>query len=121
MHRGGVEAQSTLGKGSEFIVKLPMMISPDVPIVQCTETVARSGRSLKVLVVDDNVDAAKGVAMLLRAYGHEDPATLALKHGVRVGPGEHYQPGLDGHVRLNIATEARRLEQIVERLAAAVT
>lgn len=57
----------------------------------------------------------------LRAYGHDDPATLALGHGVRVGPGEHYQPGLVGHVRLNIATDARRLEQIVERLAAAVT
>ena len=56
----------------------------------------------------------------LRAYGHDDPATLALRHGVRVGPGEHYQPGLAGHVRLNIATDARRLEQIVERLAAAV-
>jgi cystathionine beta-lyase len=40
---------------------------------------------------------------------------------VRVGPGEHYQPGLAGHVRLNIATDGRRLEQIVERLAAAVT
>jgi len=57
----------------------------------------------------------------LRTYGHDDPATLALGHGVRVGPGEHYQPGLAGHVRLNIATDGRRLEQIVERFAAAVT
>ena len=44
-----------------------------------------------------------------------------MRHGVRVGPGDHYHPGLPGHVRLNIATDARRLEQIVERLAAAVS
>ena len=56
----------------------------------------------------------------LRAYGHDDPAARGLEHGVRVGPGQHYQPGLGGHVRLNIATDAARLEQTVERLAAAL-
>jgi cystathionine beta-lyase len=56
----------------------------------------------------------------LRAYGHDDPATLGLAHGVRVAPGEHYQPGLPGHVRLNIATDADRLERTVTRLAAAL-
>ena len=71
MHHGQVEAKSSPGQGSEFIVTLPMMLSPDVPVIQPTETVERPVHSLKVLVVDDNVDAATSVAMLLRAFGHD--------------------------------------------------
>ncbi len=56
----------------------------------------------------------------LRAYGHDDPATAALAHGVRLAPGGDYHPGLPGHVRLNIATSPERLEQAVERLAKAL-
>ena len=57
----------------------------------------------------------------LRAYGHDDPAAVALPHGVRLAPGHDYQPGLVGHVRLNIATSPDRLERVVERLARALT
>ena len=71
MHHGRVEAKSSPGQGSEFIVTLPLMLSADAPTVQSTETEKTPGPSLKVLVVDDNVDAAKGLAMLLRAFGHD--------------------------------------------------
>ncbi|MGI9156348.1 MAG: MalY/PatB family protein [Marmoricola sp.] len=55
-----------------------------------------------------------------RSYGHDDPAAVALERGrVRVAPGHEYQPGLAGHVRLNIATSPERLTEIVRRLAAA--
>ena len=57
----------------------------------------------------------------LRAYGVADPAAAALRHGVRPAPGSDYQPGLDGHVRINLATSPGRLESIVHRLAAGVT
>jgi cystathionine beta-lyase len=58
----------------------------------------------------------------LRAYGHDDPAALALTEGrVKVAAGHDYHPGLAGHVRLNIATSAARLSEIVRRLASAVT
>lgn len=58
----------------------------------------------------------------LRAYGHDDPAGVALERGrVRLAPGHDYQPGLGGHVRLNFATSAARLEQIVRRLATSLT
>jgi cystathionine beta-lyase len=54
----------------------------------------------------------------LRAYGHDDPAAVALERGrVHVSPGHLYQPDLTGHVRLNIATSPERLEEIVRRLA----
>lgn len=58
----------------------------------------------------------------LRAYGHDDPAAVALERGrVRLAPGHDYQPGLGGHVRLNVATSAERLTEVVVRLAAALT
>ncbi|MCD4533222.1 aminotransferase class I/II-fold pyridoxal phosphate-dependent enzyme [Nocardioides sp. cx-169] len=57
----------------------------------------------------------------LRAYGHDDPAAVALERGrVRLAPGHDYQPGLGGHVRLNIATSPERLTLIVQRLAEAL-
>lgn len=56
----------------------------------------------------------------LRAYDVVDPAAAGLAHGVMVAPGHDYHPGLEGHVRLNIATSAARLEQVVIRLAAAL-
>jgi cystathionine beta-lyase len=56
----------------------------------------------------------------VRAYGHDDPAAVALERGrVKVGPGHDYAPGLPGHVRLNLATSPERLSEIVRRLASA--
>ena len=56
------------------------------------------------------------------AYGHGDPAAVALERGrVMVSPGHSYAPGSTGHVRLNIATSPERLTEIVERLAQAWT
>jgi cysteine-S-conjugate beta-lyase len=56
----------------------------------------------------------------LRAYGHDDPAEVLLRGGVRVSPGDAYWPGLGGHVRLNIATSPQRLTEIVCRMATAL-
>jgi cystathionine beta-lyase len=39
---------------------------------------------------------------------------------VRLAAGHDYHPGLDGHVRLNIATSPARLTEIVRRTAAAL-
>ncbi|MCM0620236.1 MalY/PatB family protein [Nocardioides bruguierae] len=56
----------------------------------------------------------------LRAYGVERPAEAARAHHVRVAEGSDYHPGLAGHVRVNLATDARRLGLVVEGLAAGV-
>ena len=54
----------------------------------------------------------------LRTYGHDDPAAVALEKGrVQLEPGDRYQAGLRGHVRLNLATSPDRLTEIVRRLA----
>jgi cystathionine beta-lyase len=57
----------------------------------------------------------------LRAYGHDDPAAVALERGrVYVSTGTAFHPGMPGHVRLNIATSPERLTEAVRRLAAAL-
>ncbi|UUZ61220.1 MalY/PatB family protein [Nocardioides sp. B-3] len=57
----------------------------------------------------------------LRAYGFRDPAQVCLERGrVRLAPGHDYHPGSTGHVRLNIATSAERLTEIVHRMARAL-
>ena len=56
----------------------------------------------------------------LRAYDVADPAAVGLEHGVMAAAGHDYHPGLDGHLRLNIATSADRLAEIVRRLGAAL-
>ena len=72
MHRGRVEAISVLGQGSEFVVRLPVVLS-EAPKASPTPTKAAppTGPSLRVLVVDDNVDAVQSLGDLLKAYGHD--------------------------------------------------
>lgn len=56
----------------------------------------------------------------LRAYGHDDPAAVCRAGGVQPAAGHDYQPGLSGHVRLNIATSPDRLTEIVTRMGSAL-
>jgi CheY-like chemotaxis protein len=73
LHGGTVEARSAgLGKGSEFIVQMPILDSP-MPAPQ--EPVGGekhlSGPKRRILVVDDNRDAADSMVVMLRIMGHE--------------------------------------------------
>jgi len=73
MQDGRLLAQSGgLGKGSEFTVKLPVVAGAPCPETKTAlEPGRRTGRSLRVLVVEDNVDSADSLSMLLRLYGHD--------------------------------------------------
>lgn len=75
MHNGTVQVHSSgLGKGSEFEIRLPLAIRPYAKQIehQNGETTQYKGPdSHRILVVDDNQDAALSLAMLLRLQQHE--------------------------------------------------
>lgn len=105
MHGGRVEVSSELGKGSEFVVRLPVMVTPEMqPPLTFKDSAELTGRSLRVLVVDDNVDAAQSLALLLEESGHDVQTTYdgptALEVALAFRPNvvllDIGLPGLDG-------------------------
>jgi len=75
MHGGSVEARNAdTGSGAEFIVRLPAnaaiptLLSGD-QARDSSQSGASGEKALKVLVVDDNVDAADSIALLLTIDG----------------------------------------------------
>jgi len=72
LHGGRVEARSPgVGQGSEFIVRLRALPTA-APAPRAAPAASHDGaRPLGVLVVEDNEDAAEGLAMILRLWGHD--------------------------------------------------
>jgi PAS domain S-box-containing protein len=72
MHGGRVEACSPgLGQGSEFVVHLPIHQPAEVEDPAAGSATLPQPRSLRVLVVEDNMDAAESLTTLLRLWNHE--------------------------------------------------
>jgi PAS domain S-box-containing protein len=75
MHGGTIEARSAgLGKGCEFVVRLPLLAHQHRPANIDEDSGRQEGPSApghKLLVVDDNKDAALSLAALLRLQGHD--------------------------------------------------
>jgi signal transduction histidine kinase len=72
MHGGSVEARSEgPGKGSEFIVRLPLARTPQESRAKVQGGLHPSGKGFRILVVDDNVDTARGMERLLKLLGND--------------------------------------------------
>ena len=112
MHRGTVTAYSTLGDGSEFVVRLPVMATPPPSSASSIEMVKPVGGSLRVLLVEDNVDAAETMALVLGAFGHDVRTAHDGLSGLKVAI--EYQPhivlldiGLPGIDGFEVAKQLR--------------
>lgn len=74
LHGGRVEARSEgPGRGSECLVRLPAQIPAAVPGAGALpgERTRPAAPSLRILVVEDSVDSAEMLALLLQLRGHE--------------------------------------------------
>jgi len=71
MHGGSVEVASVVGQGSRFTVRLPKVAAPEQEEAESTSPSPMARAQLRVLVVDDNVDAADTLALLIESGGHQ--------------------------------------------------
>ena len=71
LHGGAVEARSAgLGQGSEFIVRLPVSAHQFSP-PRLADPTPVSPERRRILIADDNRDAAESLSLLLEMSGHE--------------------------------------------------
>ncbi len=127
LHGGKVEAYSTLDQGSEFVLRLPVAPT-DAPHSSSPVMIANqpAARSLRVLVVDDNVDTVMSLSMLLIAWGHDvrpahDGQTAvqaALDYRPDVVVLDIGLPGLNGH---EVALQIRKLPPLESVVLVALT
>jgi PAS domain S-box-containing protein len=127
LHGGRVEARSEgPGKGSELVVRLPLSETAEGAPGAPAEDGRRAGGGLRVLVVEDNVDAADMLSLMLRLAGHEtrvvhdgasapDAAVAFLPHVVLCDIG---LPGVSGY---EVARRLRERPELASTRLVALT
>jgi two-component system CheB/CheR fusion protein len=127
MHGGSVQATS-MGprQGSEFVVRLPLAAEPALAGGKSPPVVPGPLPRRRILVVDDNQDAARSLAMLLELSGHEvhvahdGPGALEAAERLRLEVVllDISLPGMDGY---EVARRMRQLTALEGALLVALT
>lgn len=128
MHGGSLVASSGgLGRGSEFVLRLPLAETTGVeaaPFSTSPRPTRKQGP--RILVVDDNVDSARGLESLLTLLGYDvrtsfdgwSALEVALNHRPAVVLLDIGLPGMDGY---EVATKLRSDPRLRETVLIAVT
>ena len=117
MHGGAIDVRSDgRGRGSEFIIRIPLSTQP--LHTRPPDAVGSHGIDCRVVVIDDNQDAAKLMAMLVQELGGECTAAFdgesglqeVLTHRPDIVLLDIGMPGVDGyntcrHIRSELGTE----------------
>ncbi len=115
MHGGTVEAKSEgLGRGCEFIVRLPVAVVQEQNLKRIhAQSRTTNGHGRRILIADDNEDAATSLAMMLTMMGND--TQIALDGLAALNAGAAFQPDvvlLDiGMPKLNGYDAARRIRE----------
>jgi PAS domain S-box-containing protein len=127
LHDGEVRAVSDgLERGSTFTVSLPVLAAlPHEPLSEI-RSMSLPPKSLKMLIVDDNVDAADLLAMLLETSGHEVVVQYSSADALEKAAAEKYDvflldiglPDMDGN---ELARRLRASSQSAHATLIAVT
>jgi CheY-like chemotaxis protein len=108
LHGGEATAESGgLGEGSTFTIALPrgaMSGDPEL-VTEPSDRTAQAAGSLNVMIVDDNIDAARSLAELLRASSHQVSVVEDAQSALSSKDKDHTQlfvldiglPGMDGY------------------------
>ena len=106
MHGGSVVAESAgAGLGSTFSIRLPMAAAPPNTFIGLPDSLPPMLPCRRILVVDDNVDAAMMLAMMLGLSGHvtrtaftgEEALDAAVEFQPEIAFVDIGLPGIDGH------------------------
>ncbi len=125
LHGGSVHAESQgPDKGSTFVVRLPGVLEGTTPVE--VRPAARAAQPGRVLVVDDNVDAAMTLAEAVRLDGHDvrvaHDGLSALRESAEFTPEvvllDIGLPGMDGY---EVVRRLRELPQTQGALIVALT
>jgi PAS domain S-box-containing protein len=129
MHGGRVAAHSEgVGRGTEIEVRLPLAarVEREPVDVELPRSRQLSGLPRRVLVVDDNQDAAESVALLLELWGHHVRIAYDGRSALKEAPDflpevillDIGLPGLDGY---EVARQLRRDSRLDRALLIAMT
>lgn len=115
LHGGSIEAASEgLDRGSEFTVRLPLLLEEaDPPAEKAATTAATPAPVRRVLVVEDNPDIAESLALMLTMMGHTVETASDGDAALKIAPA--FQPdaalldiGLPGMDGYELARRLRR-------------